>query len=199
MQGMISLICLLEWVLHGNLGWIQEKDLSTQCEGYWGFSSWSPKVQFWYTCVCPWEFPKDMEISHCSPGFQTWQARGCPASGMFLQSCLGGFCRYPLMGPDLLRTKCRTEFKIMAFATFVKDGETSAHTSSNKVIRRAKDELSSAQTSSFQLFLLQATFLAVLRAVWVRGFSLSSSVSLPSLMGQHNLIFCAFPNQLGHD
>lgn len=54
------------------------------------------------TCVCPWEFPKDTEISRCPPGFQPWQAPGCPASGMFLQSCLGGFCCYPLMGPDLL-------------------------------------------------------------------------------------------------
>lgn len=87
----------------------------------------------------------------------------------------------------------------MAFTTFVKDGDTYARMSSNKVIGRAKDELSSAQTSSFQLFFREGTFLAVLGAVWVRGFSITSSVALPWLMGQHKLIFCTSPNQLGHD
>lgn len=62
---------------------------------------------------------------------------------------------------------------MMAFTTFVKDGETSARASSNKVIQRAEDELSSAQTSPFQLLLLQGPFLAVLGAVWAPGDSVS--------------------------
>lgn len=34
------------------------------------------------TCVCPWGFPKDAEISRCPPGFRSWQALGCPASAV---------------------------------------------------------------------------------------------------------------------
>lgn len=123
MQGMISLFCLLEGVLHGNLGWIQEKDLSAQCVRVSGvLAAEAQKCSSNATCICLWEFPKDVEVSRCPPRFHSWQEPGCPAPGAFLQPFLGGFLSLSSGGARSSGIRCvEWSFKLRLYLPLIEE------------------------------------------------------------------------------
>lgn len=168
MQGMISFHCILEWVLHGNLGQVQGKDLSTLSRVSWISAEAVQKYNSDSTCVCPLRVHEDTGISLLR--FQPQQT--CLVQHL-VHSCgpAQRFSLAVLWSWSGVNKHIAWSFK-HGFHHFF--GRTCAYTSSVRLFKEL-NMTGLVQTSSFQ----PLSWLCWGEEHW-GAFSLSSSVSLLS-------------------